>query len=184
MRWLREDKRGHQAKPMRIMTIPYEIKRVGLFSAVKAGFLIGAIGGFLLGLVGALFGLMALDSIAQMGVDPDSFAEVFEFVSAGMLLFFPLTTAFGGAVAGIIGGFLGAAIYNTGARFWGGLEVELTDPGQAPSRQTTAARRPPSETEPTSAAPLPLGAIVPPKPAPKYPETSSQKPPSTPPLFE
>lgn len=91
------------------------VKRIGLFSAAKIGFVVYAVVGLLAGI--------ACSGFAFAGVP---FGPHAHFALTGILGLLPLVLC--PLLYGIIGGivtFLGALIYNLTSRWTGGLEVDL-----------------------------------------------------------
>lgn len=152
----------------------YEIKRVGVFSAAKTFFLIGGFSGFLTGLfywfIFRMIWWAGMNSPLQSGImdQPGVADAVSGFVGfAGLIL--PLFGAIGGAVSGVVGSVLLTAIYNLGARIWGGLELELASTAPVAKPVLMAPARP------GEATPLP-GSGAPPVPAPPSPRNDNEPP--------
>lgn len=145
----------------------YEIKRIGVFSAVKTYFLLGGFAGFLLGLVQWAFlrsiWWAIVDSQFQSGiVDQPAVAEALNGFMGVAGLILPFFDAILGAVLGVVGAFMLSAMYNLGARIWGGLEFELAPTSTAAQTVLLAPARP------GEATPLP-GTVSPSEPAPPPP---------------
>ena len=117
------------------------LKRVGINSAFKIGAMIGLITSLISGtlLVGmqALFVSAFTNLIAaSVNVDnttyisPSELNMMTSFGIAGLCVFFLVYIVFS-TIAGGIGGVIWALAYNLGARWVGGLELELeTEPGK------------------------------------------------------
>ncbi len=118
------------------------LKRVGINSAFKIGAMIGLITSFISGalLVGmqALF-VSAFASLIASSLDTTDVASsinpadlnfITSFGLAGLCVFFLVYVVFS-TIGGGIGGVIWALAYNLGARWVGGLELELeTEPGK------------------------------------------------------
>lgn len=91
------------------------VKRVGKFSALKAGFVVSALFGLLVGLVCTAF--------AFAGV-PFGFEARMGFKGLLGLLLLILCPLFYGIIGAIVT-FIGALIYNLASRWTGGLEVDI-----------------------------------------------------------
>lgn len=156
----------------------YEVKRIGVFSAVKTLFVLGGFSGFILGLVQWAF-LRSLwwavvDSQLQPGlVDEPAVADALNGFMGAAGLILPFFDAILGAVMGVLGAFLLTAIYNLGARIWGGLEFEL-----APT-SVTVQPLPLAPARPGEATPLP-GTASQPAPVPPPTRRNDNEPPERP----
>jgi hypothetical protein len=117
------------------------LKRVGINSAFRIGAMIGLITSFISGalLVGmqALF-FSAFTSLIATSmntgdttfVNPSELNFITTFGMAGLCIFFLVYIVFS-TIAGGIGGVIWALAYNLGARWVGGLELELeAEPGK------------------------------------------------------
>ena len=136
----------------------YEVKRVAVFSAVKTLFLLGGFSGFVLGLlqwvVLRMIWWVGLNAPFQPGLlDQPEVQDMFgEIVgTAGLIL--PFAGAMAGAVVGVVAAILLSAVYNLGARIWGGLELHLTT--TAPASKAVLL----SPARPGEATPLPGGVV-------------------------
>lgn len=117
------------------------LKRIGINSAFRIGAMIGLITSFISGalLVGmqALFVSVFANLIAaSVNVDnttyisPNELNMMTSFGIAGLCIFFLVYIVFS-TIAGGIGGIIWAFAYNLGARWVGGLELELeAEPGK------------------------------------------------------
>jgi hypothetical protein len=117
------------------------LKRVGINSAFKIGAMIGLItslisGVLLVGMqalfVSAFAGLIAtsMDAGEFSSINPNELNFMTTFGLAGLCIFFLVYIVFS-TIAGGIGGVIWAFAYNLGARWVGGLELELeTEPGK------------------------------------------------------
>ncbi|GAB4326237.1 MAG: hypothetical protein Kow0074_20570 [Candidatus Zixiibacteriota bacterium] len=131
------------------MTKPrYELKRIGLFSAIKTMFLLGGFGGFLLGMV-QWAALWVMYGVIRNVPETAGLPQALELemllgaIGGAGGIFFPLSGGFVGSIVGVVGAFLLGGLYNTAARIWGGLEFEwdevrtanvVTAPIPAPAR--------------------------------------------------
>jgi hypothetical protein len=158
--------------------VTYEIKRIGLFSAIKTLFLLGGFSGFVLGLL--QWGLVNFiwwagqNAPIQPGLFGQPGAEELLGEALGAVgIIFPFFGAIGGAMCGVIGGFLLTGLYNLAARIWGGLELQL-ESSSAP--QPTLPLGP---TRPGEATPLPSEGQAKPAEA-TPPKRDDNSPPSRP----
>lgn len=107
----------------------YELKRVGVFSAVKTCFVLGGATGFLTGLMMWAFLGMAI-WMGQRSPFPAGLGGQYQMenilgnVIGAIGFVFPLAGAFTGAIGGVVLGFVLSLFYNLSARFWGGLELD------------------------------------------------------------
>lgn len=156
------------------MTQPrYELKRIGLFSAIKTMFLLGGFGGFLLGMVqwAALWVMYGvIRNLPETAGLPQAFELELLLGSIGGAggIFFPLSGGFVGSIAGVVAAFLLGGLYNIAARIWGGLEFEW-DEVKATAAVTTPIQAPVRAGEPT---PLP-GTMPASEPPPPEPQTDA-----------
>lgn len=156
-----------------------EIKRIGLFSAIKTMFVLGGVGGFLLGIVQWMLLLLiqrAGESLpgGLSGFDQPGMSELLDAGIGVLGLALPMFGGFAGAVlgvvfAGILGGF-----YNIAARLWGGLEIEAGEVGTVQS-STASMPRPSS---PGQVTPLPRAGVQPPVVTPEPRSDSERRPPA------
>ena len=117
------------------------LKRVGINSAFKIGAMIGRItsvisGALLVGMqalfMSAFTSLMAASVNSQdtLMLNPRELNIMTSFGIAGLCIFFVVYIVFS-TIAGGIGGVIWGLAYNLGARWVGGLELELeTEPGK------------------------------------------------------
>ncbi len=109
-----------------------ELKRIGVFAAVKTLFLVGAVGGLLCGLFQWLILSLVLWSGSRAGLQPGDFVPgLDQALGAGigfLGVMLPMLGAVAGAVGGVVFGFILTVVYNMGAQFWGGLEFEFVEP--------------------------------------------------------
>ena len=126
-----------------------ELQRIGVFAAVKKLFLVGGVGGLLIGMIQWLILSVALWSGSRAGLEPGDFIPGLDQAlgtGIGILgLMLPAFGAVAGAVGGVVFGFLLSGVYNMGARFWGGLEFDITEPAPEEAMPQRAATD--SETE-------------------------------------
>lgn len=142
------------------MTQPrYELKRIGLFSAIKTLFLLGGLGGFLLGLVqwAALWVMYGvIRGMPETGAFPRAFELEMLLGSIGGAggIIFPVSGGFIGSIVGVIAAVLLGGLYNLAARMWGGLEFEWEE-----VKSSTVAMAPvQAPAKPGEATPLPSAA--------------------------
>lgn len=159
-----------------------EIKRVGLFSAVKTMFILGGVGGFLLGIVQWLMLLMIQRAGETMpgglyGLDQPGLSELLDAGIGAMAIVLPLFGGFGGAIAGVFGAAILGGFYNVAARLWGGLEVEAKEV----SPDSVVMPNMPRPIEPGRSTPLPRPGTIPPVIT-NEPRTDSDRRP--PPIYE
>lgn len=110
----------------------YELKRIGVFSAVKTMFVLGAIGGFVFGILewaflGFIFWGMQnapVEAFSPYGIQPDMFSGALGGVAG---VFIPIFTTMLGAVLGVCYALLFGSLYNLSARILGGLTFEATE---------------------------------------------------------
>ncbi len=99
----------------------YEIKRIGVWSTIKVGFLIWGLIGFLFGIYMALMMPMLISILGSLGTfpgDADALAPV-------ALIFLPFMYSFMAAVGGTIITAIVAGFYNLICRLIGGIELDL-----------------------------------------------------------
>lgn len=133
-----------------------EIKRIGLFSAIKTMFVVGGVGGFLLGIMQWMLLLMiqrAGESLPAglSGFDQPGMTELLDAGIGALGLALPFFGGFAGAVIGVVFAIVLGGVYNIAARLWGGLEVESGELGMADS-STSSIPRP---SAPGQVTPLP-----------------------------
>ena len=134
-----------------------EIKRIGLFSAIKTMFVLGGVGGFLLGIIQWMLLLMiqrAGESLpgGLSGFDQPGMSELLDAGIGALGLALPFFGGFAGAVAGVFFAAILGGIYNLAARLWGGLEVEAGEIGATNAPTSSIMPRP---VTPGQATPLP-----------------------------
>jgi hypothetical protein len=159
--------------------ITYEVKRIGVFSVVKTLFLLGGFSGFVFGLLE--WGMVNFiwwagqNAPVQPGLFGQPGAEELLGDAIGVVgIILPFIGAIGGAVSGVIGGFVLTGLYNLGARIWGGFEVQLESSSSAPDQAL-----PLGPSRPGEATPLPgEGPAGPAEPSP--PKRDDNGPPSRP----
>jgi len=158
-----------------------EIKRIGVFSAVKTLFILGGFGGFVVGIIQWAFLGIMLYGARQSGWGAGELIpgldQIFD-TGIGVLGFvLPVFGAIMGAMFGVLYGFLFAGAYNVAARLWGGLEIEVTE---------TVVPRPiaPAAVRPQHTGPTPLPGSAPqPTDTPRR-DDATERPPPPPPSFE
>ena len=104
------------------MTGKWKLRRIGLWSVIKTGFVVSATTGFLIGLFwGVVFAFFAsLFQTAASMRGPN--------IGPGMVLIMPIFSALFFGVFGMAASFLAALVYNLAAGAFGGLELEVEAP--------------------------------------------------------
>lgn len=133
-----------------------EIKRIGLFSAIKTMFVLGGVGGFMLGIMQWMMLLMIQRAGETLpgglsGFNQPGMAELMDAGIGALGIVLPFFGGFAGAIFGTIFAVILCGVYNIAARLWGGLEFEL-------SEATTTSPTLPLNLQPTQpgqATPLP-----------------------------
>jgi hypothetical protein len=156
-----------------------EIKRIGLFSAIKTMFVLGGVGGFLLGIIQWMFLAMIQRAGEALpgglyGLDQPGVSELLDAGIGALGLILPFFGGFAGAVAGVFFATILGGVYNLAARMWGGLELETADV-QMSERMTVPVSRP---TAPGEATPLPRSGSLPPVITPDTRPESERRPPA------
>lgn len=139
-----------------------ELKRIGLFSAIKTMFVLGGVGGFLLGIIQWMM-LMMIQRAGETlpsglsAFDQPGLSELLDAGIGALGLILPFFGGFAGAIGGVFFGAIWVGIYNLAARLWGGLEVEAGEMGgtNAPPVAT------PRSLDPGQATPLPRSGSLP-----------------------
>ncbi len=104
----------------------FELKKIGVWSAIKVTFLISLVVGFAVGILYALF-FLALMSI-PMNQMPDDFPGMSGmFVGGIMLIIMPIMMSIFMAIINTIGAALSALVYNLVVKMVGGLELDLAE---------------------------------------------------------
>lgn len=156
-----------------------EIKRIGLFSAVKTMFVLGGIGGFLLGIILWMMLLMLQRAGESMpadlyGLNQPGVSELLDAGIGALGFMLPFFGGFAGAVAGFFFAAILGGVYNLAARLWGGLEIETADL-EANAQTNTGMPRP---VAPGQATPLPRPGALPPVVTPEPRPDSERRPPA------
>ena len=99
----------------------YELKRIGVWSTIKVGFLIWGLIGFLFGIYMALMMPMLISILGSLGTFPGD-ADALGPVA---LIFLPFMYSFMAAVGGTILTTIVAGFYNLICRLIGGIELDL-----------------------------------------------------------
>ena len=99
----------------------YEIKRIGVWSTIKVGFLIWGLIGFLFGIYMALMMPMLISIMGSLGTFPGDADELGPIA----LIFLPFMYSFMAAVGGTILSTIVAGFYNLICRLIGGIELDL-----------------------------------------------------------
>ncbi len=156
-----------------------EIKRIGLFSAIKTMFMLGGVGGFLLGIIQWMMLLMiqrAGESLpgGLSGFDQPGMSELLDAGIGALGLALPFFGGFAGAVAGVFFAAILGGVYNVAARLWGGLEVEASEVVISVNAPISM----PRPTSPGQVTPLPYVGGQPPVVAPEPRSDSERRPPA------
>lgn len=138
----------------------WELKRIGVFSAVKTLFLVGTVGGFLCGIIewmvlSVIFSIGATGPFGALLQDETGMGQMMSTGMGVMAILLPIFGGFAGAVSGVIFGFLMAGIYNTGARMWGGLELEWNPQAAASAPASPSYGAPAAQATPPQPGPKP-----------------------------
>lgn len=99
----------------------YEIKRIGVWSTIKVGFLIWGLIGFLFGIYMALMMPMLISMLGSLGPFPGDM----DALTPVALIFLPFMYSFMAAVGGTIITVIVAGFYNLICRLIGGIELDL-----------------------------------------------------------
>ena len=125
----------------------FELKKIGVWSAIKVTFLISLAVGFAVGILYALF-FMALMSI-PMSQMPDDFPGMsVMFVGGVMLIIMPIMMSVFMAIINTIGAALTALIYNLVVKMVGGLELDFAEIKPVVVQPVVATTPPPPPYEP------------------------------------
>lgn len=133
-----------------------EIKRIGIFAAVKTMFVVGGVGGFILGIIQWFFLIMLQRAGEALpgglyGLDQPGIDELLNAGIGALGLILPFFGGFAGAIGGVFFAVILGGVYNIAARLWGGLEIETSEITSSPIPTT-----PPARPEiPGQATPLP-----------------------------
>lgn len=156
-----------------------EIKRIGLFSAIKTMFVLGGVGGFLIGILQWMMLLMIQRAGESMpadlyGLNQPGVSELLDAGIGALGFMLPFFGGFAGAVAGVFFAAILGGVYNLAARLWGGLELETAN--LEVGAQTTAGM--PRPVAPGQATPLPRPSSLPPVVTPEPRSDSERRPPA------
>jgi len=99
----------------------YELKRIGIWSTIKIGFLVWGLFGFLSGIYIALMMPILMKMVGSIGVFPGDMEAFTPF----MFIFLPFMYSIMGAVIGTIGTIIVVGFYNLVSRLTGGIEINL-----------------------------------------------------------
>ena len=137
----------------------YEVKRIAVFSAVKTLFLLGGCSGFIAGLLQWVLLRMiwwaGFNAMLQPGLlDRPEIEDMLGGIVGAAGLILPFFGALAGAVIGVVAAILLSAVYNLGARIWGGLELDLAATAQVTKSILLSPARP------GEATPLPGGPAM------------------------
>ncbi len=136
----------------------YELKRIGIWSAVKITFILSLIMGFIFGIFYALL-IFMLTSLPMAMMQDDQMAALQNFGAAAAVIL-PFFMAFFMAIINTIFTVIGIAAYNLVARMTGGVEWELAEVAAQPAvtappaawqpvpQQTMAPETPPKSENP------------------------------------
>ncbi len=152
-----------------------EIKRIGLFSAIKTMFVVGGVGGFLLGIIQWMFLLMVQRAGESLpgglsGFDQPGMSELLDAGIGALGLILPFFGGFAGAIAGVFFAVILGGVYNVAARLWGGLEIETSE-----ITVTLTPAIPTRPSMPGQATPLPQAGAVPQAPSSIEPRSESER---------
>lgn len=100
------------------------LRRIGPFSCAKVSAVLYLIIGLI---VGAIFSLISL-LVSSVGGESEISGMMGMLFGVGSIIFFPIIYA----IAGFIGGLIGAALYNLVAGMVGGFELDLEPSPQKP----------------------------------------------------
>jgi hypothetical protein len=116
----------------------YELRRIGVWSAIKIGFLVWGLLGFLFGIYIALMMPVLITMLESLGTFPGGMGAS----SAVALVLLPFMYSFLSAVVGTILTAIVAGFYNLMSRLTGGVEIDLDgeqihqlEIGEKPARQ-------------------------------------------------
>lgn len=156
-----------------------EIKRIGLFSAIKTMFVLGGVGGFLLGILQWMMLLVIQRAGESMpadlyGLNQPGVSELLDAGIGALGFMLPFFGGFAGAVAGVFFAAILGGVYNLAARLWGGLELETAN--LEVIAQTNAGM--PRPIAPGQATPLPRPSSLPPVVTPEPRSDSERRPPA------
>lgn len=156
-----------------------EIKRIGLFSAIKTMFVLGGVGGFLLGIIQWMLLMMIQRAGESMpeglyGLDQPGMSELLDAGIGALGMILPFFGGFAGAVAGVFFAAILGGVYNLAARLWGGLEIDTAELGTSESSSAGM----PRPTAPGQATPLPRPGSLPPVVTPEPRSDSERRPPA------
>lgn len=156
-----------------------EIKRIGLFSAIKTMFVLGGVGGFLLGILQWMMLLVIQRAGESMpadlyGLNQPGVSELLDAGIGALGFMLPFFGGFAGAVAGVFFVAILGGVYNLAARLWGGLELETAN--LEVGAQTNAGM--PRPVAPGQATPLPRPSSLPPVVTPEPRSDSERRPPA------
>jgi hypothetical protein len=155
-----------------------EVKRIGIFSAVKTMFLVGGVAGFLMGLLQWFFLMMlqrAGDALpgGMYGFDQPGMSELLDAGIGALGLILPFFGGFAGAIGGVFMAVILGGVYNIAARLWGGLEVETREV-ESPAAPVSLAH----PSAPGQATPLPRADAMTQVPTPQTRPDSERRPPA------
>lgn len=153
----------------------YELKNIGYWGFIKISFFVNFLGGLVIGFFYGL--LFSLISAASQAFAPyqNEFGDAFS--SGAMIIVLPIFFAFAGSFFNTILGLIFVFIYNMGAKFLGGLEmdfepVKAAEPPPQPYQQHyhQYAPPPPPQYQTPPPPPPPRPETPPPPPAPDTPQ--------------
>jgi hypothetical protein len=98
------------------------LRRIGVWSAAKLNGVLYALVGLLIGIVVSLLSVLGALATSEMSSETGFGAFPAMFIGVGAIVALPILYG----LFGLIGGAIGAAIYNIVAGMMGGLELELT----------------------------------------------------------
>lgn len=149
-----------------------ELKAIGYWSLIKISFVVNLVGGFIIGFFFALFVGFFLSLAERLGTMGGMSIPMDEIPSIGLLIIlYPILFGFFGAVFNTLLYVIIAFIYNVGAKFLGGVELEFGEVAQVA----------PAPAPPYQPAPEPYyQRPSPPPPPPVQPWPSETPPPMEP----
>jgi hypothetical protein len=97
------------------------LRRIGIWSAAKLNGVLYAVIGLCVGIVVSLASMLGAMATSDMSSETGFGAFPAMFIGVGAIIVLPIVYG----VLGLIGGAIGAGIYNLAAGMMGGLELEL-----------------------------------------------------------
>ncbi|MFH2054861.1 MAG: DUF3566 domain-containing protein [bacterium] len=129
-----------------------ELKRIGVWSAIKVTFLLSLVIGFAVGILYALLIMMMM--AIPMSQMPDDFPGISGmFVGGVMLVILPILMSIFMAIVNTVGAALAALIYNLVVKMIGGLELEFAEVKAVVMQPVARTATPPPPYEPPQPPP-------------------------------